>query len=102
MRIDVWNSLHIVTNPDVKAGRRGSRLDICRFDLLHFFVVLCLSDRSTAQNGRGNAGRAGAYNTGGQGCIQEVACRLSYSIHCIYINNFFLIASTSFHSISRH
>ncbi|KAF8559913.1 Formyltransferase [Imleria badia] len=25
---DVWDSLHIVTNPDVRTGRRGSRLDI--------------------------------------------------------------------------
>ncbi|KIJ62160.1 hypothetical protein HYDPIDRAFT_94960 [Hydnomerulius pinastri MD-312] len=25
---DVWNDLHITTNPDVKTGRRGSRLDI--------------------------------------------------------------------------
>lgn len=25
---DIWRSLHIATNPDVKAGRRGSRLDI--------------------------------------------------------------------------
>ncbi|KAI6168420.1 Formyltransferase [Pisolithus thermaeus] len=25
---DIWHSLHIATNPDVKTGRRGSRLDI--------------------------------------------------------------------------
>ncbi|KAF8131646.1 formyl transferase [Boletus edulis] len=25
---DVWDSFHIITNPDVRAGRRGSRLDI--------------------------------------------------------------------------
>ncbi|KAG9313949.1 formyl transferase [Chiua virens] len=30
---DVWDSLHVVTNVDIRAGRRGSRLDICMWTL---------------------------------------------------------------------
>lgn len=33
--IDVWKSISIATNPDVKTGRRGSHLSICAYALFH-------------------------------------------------------------------
>ena len=63
MQTGVWDSLHIVTNPDVRVGRRGSRVDICEFGLLCFIAVSYLTDRSTAQDGRRNGRSTSAHNT---------------------------------------